>query len=41
MIEYTTFYSVELDWVAELGIADMVADTWRWQSANPNGYPDS
>ena len=31
----------ELDWVAELGIADMVADTWRWQSANPNGYPDS
>jgi len=28
----------ELDWVAELGIERMVADTWRWQSNNPNGY---
>lgn len=28
----------ELDWVAELGLERMVADTWRWQSHNPNGY---
>lgn len=28
----------ELDWVAELGLERMVADTWRWQSNNPNGY---
>lgn len=31
--------NVELGWKAELGIEDMCADTWRWQSANPNGYP--
>lgn len=28
----------ELDWVAELSIERMVADTWRWQSNNPQGY---
>ncbi|WP_434362634.1 UDP-glucose 4-epimerase GalE [Parasalinivibrio latis] len=28
----------ELDWKATLSVADMTADTWRWQSANPNGY---
>ena len=28
----------ELGWEAELGIDRMVADTWRWQSANPQGY---
>jgi UDP-glucose 4-epimerase len=28
----------ELGWQAELGIDAMVADTWRWQSQNPNGY---
>ncbi len=28
----------ELDWKATLTVADMTADTWRWQSANPNGY---
>lgn len=28
----------ELDWVAEYDLARMCADTWRWQSANPNGY---
>jgi UDP-glucose 4-epimerase len=31
--------NVELGWKAELGIEEMCADTWRWQSANPNGYP--
>lgn len=28
----------ELGWVAELDLKDMVTDTWRWQSNNPNGY---
>jgi len=28
----------ELGWRAEKGIDDMCVDTWRWQSANPNGY---
>ncbi|MBY5930378.1 UDP-glucose 4-epimerase GalE [Halomonas sp. DP8Y7-3] len=28
----------ELDWVAEKNLDDMMADTWRWQSRNPNGY---
>ena len=28
----------ELGWRAERGLLDMCADTWRWQSANPNGY---
>ncbi|WP_440995006.1 UDP-glucose 4-epimerase GalE [Arhodomonas sp. SL1] len=28
----------ELGWAAELGIARMMADAWRWQQRNPNGY---
>lgn len=28
----------ELGWVAEYGIEEMCADSWRWQSQNPNGY---
>jgi UDP-glucose 4-epimerase len=28
----------ELGWKAERGIAEMCADTWRWQSRNPEGY---
>ncbi len=28
----------ELGWTAQYGIAEMCADSWRWQSANPNGY---
>jgi len=28
----------DLGWKAELGIDEMCADTWRWQSKNPNGY---
>jgi UDP-glucose 4-epimerase len=28
----------ELGWKARRGIDDMCADSWRWQSANPNGY---
>ncbi len=30
----------ELGWRAERGIDEMCADAWRWQSANPQGYPD-
>lgn len=28
----------ELNWVAKLNIDNMMTDTWRWQSSNPNGY---
>lgn len=28
-------------WTAALGINEMCADTWRWQSGNPNGYRQS
>ncbi|CUR60905.1 UDP-glucose 4-epimerase [metagenome] len=31
----------ELGWHATHTIDDMCADTWRWQSQNPNGYDDS
>lgn len=30
----------ELGWEAEYGIEEMCADSWRWQSQNPNGYND-
>ena len=30
----------ELGWEAKYGIAEMCADSWRWQQANPNGYRD-
>ncbi len=30
----------ELSWEAQYGIEDMCADSWRWQSSNPNGYED-
>lgn len=29
-----------LGWRAERGLPEMMADTWRWQSQNPNGYKD-
>ncbi len=29
-----------LGWRAELGLDAMCNDAWRWQSNNPNGYPD-
>ena len=31
----------ELGWRATRSIDDMCADTWRWQSQNPEGFPDS
>ena len=29
---------VELGWEARYGIEEMCASSWKWQSANPNGY---
>ncbi|WP_375592082.1 UDP-glucose 4-epimerase GalE [Chitiniphilus eburneus] len=29
-----------LDWRAEKTLDDMCRDAWRWQSGNPDGYPD-
>ncbi|MEP7191479.1 MAG: UDP-glucose 4-epimerase GalE [Actinomycetota bacterium] len=31
----------ELGWTATRTIDDMCADSWRWQSKNPEGYPDA
>jgi UDP-glucose 4-epimerase len=33
-----TYAEKELGWKAERGIDEMCADSWRWQSNNPNGY---
>ncbi|RKT45784.1 UDP-glucose 4-epimerase GalE [Thiocapsa rosea] len=30
----------ELGWEAQLGIDEMVRDSWRWQSENPQGFGD-
>lgn len=30
--------SAELGWTAALGIDEMCADSWRWQSSNPDGF---
>jgi len=27
-----------LHWQAQLGLAEMCADHWRWQSQNPDGF---
>lgn len=31
----------DLGWRAELGLKEMMEDTWRWQSNNPDGYRSS
>ena len=36
-----TLANVELGWTATRTIDDMCADAWRWQSQNPDGYPDA
>ena len=36
-----TLAKEELGWEAENGIEEMCADSWRWQSNNPNGYGDN
>ena len=33
--------NAELGWKATRTIDDMCTDSWRWQSQNPNGYPDA
>jgi UDP-glucose 4-epimerase len=33
-----TLARAELGWQAERGLEQMMVDTWRWQSNNPNGY---
>ncbi len=30
----------ELDWRTEKSLQEMVADTWRWQTQNPQGYTE-
>jgi len=30
----------ELGWIAERTVDEMCADSWRWQSQNPDGYPE-
>ena len=32
------FAATELGWRAELGLAEMAADSWRWQRQNPAGF---
>ena len=34
----TTLAEQELGWTAQLDVARMCQDSWRWQSQNPNGY---
>jgi UDP-glucose 4-epimerase len=33
--------SRELGWKATRGLEEMCADSWRWQSQNPEGYPEA
>ena len=35
-----TLANRELGWAARRSLDEMCADTWRWQSQNPNGYAD-
>ena len=35
-----SYAKAELGWSAQYNIEQMVNDTWRWQSNNPNGYRD-
>ena len=30
--------ALKLNFQAKRGVEEMCRDTWRWQSANPNGY---
>lgn len=32
--------AAQLGWKARAGIDEMCRDGWRWQSSNPDGYPD-
>jgi len=37
----TSLAASMLDWRATRGIDEMCADSWRWQSMNPNGFLDA
>ena len=39
-IEERTKANEELGWRTQKSVEEMCADTWRWQSQNPEGYPD-
>jgi len=34
------FAEQEIGWKAEHSLEEMAEDTWRWQTNNPDGYPD-
>jgi len=36
-----TLANQQLDWFAQKTLIDMVTDSWRWQTTNPNGYTTS
>jgi UDP-glucose 4-epimerase len=36
----TSLAARELGWRARFGIEEMCRDSWRWQAANPEGFPD-
>ena len=36
----TTKALKEMGWKAQMGIEEMCASSWKWQSMNPNGYQD-
>jgi UDP-glucose 4-epimerase len=36
-----TLANEELGWTTDRGLDTMCADAWRWQSRNPEGYPDA
>ncbi|MCF0143461.1 MAG: GDP-mannose 4,6-dehydratase, partial [Parasporobacterium sp.] len=33
-----SYAAADLGWKAELDLKQMCADSWRWQSGNPEGY---
>jgi UDP-glucose 4-epimerase len=35
-----TYAFEKIDWKAECELDEMCEDTWRWQSQNPDGYPE-
>ena len=40
MLASTEKATTLLDWRARFDITDMCASTWKWQSENPDGYPE-
>ena len=35
-----TLAKEQLSWQAKFGLEEMIADHWRWQKNNPNGFQD-